>query len=89
MDTSNILKTALGVGILGTLAVFLTYSYSGDDTIETGETNEGGDNLDTIQESATTMEASFAKVCLFASCVVLDRRFPECPELDSVCVRVF
>ena len=58
MDTSNILKTALGVGILGTLAVFLTYSYSGDDTIETGETNEGSDNLDTIQESATTMEAS-------------------------------
>tara|TARA_B100001173_G_scaffold26018_1_gene20510 strand:- start:346 stop:591 length:246 start_codon:yes stop_codon:yes gene_type:complete len=58
MDTSNILKTALGVGILGTLAVFLTYSYSGDDTIETGETNEGGDNLDTIQESATTMEVS-------------------------------
>ena len=61
MDSQNILKTALGVGILGTLAVFLTYSYSGDDTVETSETsetNEGGENLNETQETSTTMEAS-------------------------------
>ena len=61
MDSQNILKTALGVGILGTLAVFLTYSYSGDDTSEMDETNEGSENLDTTQETATTMEASSTK----------------------------
>ena len=61
MDSQNILKTALGVGILGTLAVFLTYSYSGDDTSEMGETNEGSENVDTTQETATTMEASSTK----------------------------
>ena len=68
MDSQNILKTAFGVGILGTLAIFLTYSYSGDDSSETSETNkgnegnegnkgnEGNENMNASTETSTTMK---------------------------------
>ena len=52
MESSNILKTALGVGILGTLAVFLTYNLGGEETLE----NVEGTESTNIDASSTSME---------------------------------
>jgi hypothetical protein len=53
MENTNILKTAVGVGILGTVAVYLGYSYFNEegDMIETSTLEETGS--DTVGDSVT------------------------------------
>ena len=53
METTNILKTAVGVGILGTVAVYLGYSYF----------NEEGDMIETsTPEETSTLEETGSQI---------------------------
>tara|TARA_B110000008_G_scaffold279648_1_gene327703 strand:+ start:5440 stop:5724 length:285 start_codon:yes stop_codon:yes gene_type:complete len=52
MENANVLKTAVGVGILGTLAVYLGYSYFNEDSHVTSTLS------DSIPDSPTTNSVS-------------------------------
>ena len=52
MDNTNVLKTAVGVGILGTVAVYLGYSYFNEDSQVTSTLS------DSIPDSPTTNSVS-------------------------------
>jgi len=60
MDNTTVLKTAVGVGILGTVAVYLGYSYFNEDIDNIDAPTEVEQVFEATDESSVTAEVAEA-----------------------------